>query len=181
MKNRLNSLKHNYYMTNKGLNLIKEFEGCRLEAYLCPAGKWTIGTGATYYKNGEKVKEGDKITQEEADDLLKWMIENKYEPGVKMLLGETYAIIPELSRDALTSFAFNCGTAALGKSTLLKRIKENKNDFIKIKGEFDKWVKGGGKVLPGLVKRRKAEFELYLEGILGQYSKRELVKMILGL
>lgn len=169
-------------MTNKGLDLIKKYEGCRLEAYLCPSGVPTIGWGATYYKNGTKVKMGDKITQQEADELFKWMVENKFEMQVKLLLGEELnAMLPELSRDALVSFAYNCGTNALGKSTLLKKIKANKNDFVGIKKEFDKWVKGGGKTLPGLVKRRKAEFELYLEGILGQYSKRELIKLYLGI
>ena len=168
-------------MTQKGLNLIKRFEGCKLTSYKCPAGVWTIGWGNTIYKNGEKVKEGDTITQEEADELLKWMVENKYEMSVKMLLGENYAIMPELSSDALTSFAYNCGTSALAKSTLLKKIKANKNDLVTIKGEFMKWVKGGGKTLPGLVKRRAAEFELYMEGILSQYTKRELIQMFLGI
>ncbi len=169
-------------MIEKGLDLIKKFEGCKLDAYLCPSGVPTIGWGATYYKDGRKVKLGDKITQQEADDLLKWQVENKYEMQVKLLLGENLnATLPELSRDALTSFAFNCGTGALAKSTLLKRVKENKNDLIKINTEFNKWVKGGGKVLPGLVKRRAAEFELYLEGILSQYTKREIIKMYLGI
>lgn len=169
-------------MTEKGLNIIKKWEGCKLQAYLCPSGVPTIGWGATYYKNGKRVQMGDKITQEEADDLLKYMVENKYEPQVKMLLGEDLnAILPGVSREALVSFAYNCGVKAFAQSTLLKKIKADKNDLISIKKEFDKWVKSNGKTLPGLVKRRNDEFELYAEGILAQYTKRELIKMYLGI
>lgn len=169
-------------MTEKGLKLIKEFEGCKLEAYLCPSGVPTIGIGATYYKDGSKVKLGDKITQEEADELFKFMIENKFEPQVRMILGEELnAILPKECKDALISFAYNCGTGAFSKSTLLKKIRADKNDLVSIKNEFAKWNKSNGKVLNGLTRRRNAEFELYLEGISSQYTKRELIKMYLGI
>lgn len=169
-------------MTEKGLKLIKEFEGCKLEAYLCPSGVPTIGIGATYYKDGRKVQLGDKITQKEADELFKFMIENKFEPQVRMILGEELnAILPKECKDALVSFSYNCGTGAFSKSTLLKKIRANKNDLVSIKNEFLKWNKSNGKVLNGLTRRRNAEFELYLEGILSQYTKRELIKMYLGI
>lgn len=169
-------------MTNKGLDLIKKYEGCRLEAYLCPSGVPTIGWGVTYYKDGRKVQLGDKITQEEADELFKFMIENKFEPQVRMILGEELnAILPKECKDALISFTYNCGTGAFSKSTLLKKIRADKNDLAGIKNEFLKWNKSNGKVLNGLTRRRNAEFELYMEGILSQYNKRELIKMYLGI
>lgn len=166
-------------MTTKGMELIKKYEGCKLEAYLCPSGVPTIGWGQTYYPNGKKVKMGDKITQAEADSMFKWLVENKYENQVKLILGDVYPTLHELSVDALTSFAYNCGTAAFAKSTLLKKIKADKLDFCGIKKEFDKWVKSAGKTLPGLVKRRAAEFDLYLEGIAAQYTKLELIKLMM--
>ena len=144
-------------MTEKGLDLIKEFEGCKLKAYLCPAGKATVGYGATYYKDGTKVKLGDTITQEEADELLHWMIENEYESYVKKAV--TSKINPYQS-DALTSFAYNCGTGNLKKSTLLKKVNNNPSDPT-IADEFAKWNKSKGKVLAGLTRRRKAETKLY--------------------
>jgi lysozyme len=169
-------------MTQRGLNLIKEFEGCKLEAYLCPSGVPTIGIGATYYKDGRKVQLGDRITQKEADELFKFMIENKFEPQVRMILGEELnAILPKECKDALVSFCYNCGTGAFSKSTLLKKIRADKNDLVSIKNEFLKWNKSNGKVLNGLTRRRNAEFELYLEGISSQYTKRELIKMYLGI
>lgn len=144
-------------MTELGINLIKDFEGCRLEAYLCSTGKPTIGWGATYYKDGTKVKLGDTITQEEADELLDWMIEKEYESYVKKVV--TSKINPYQS-DALTSFAYNCGTGNLKKSTLLKKVNNNPSDP-SITDEFMKWNKSKGKVLAGLTRRRKAEAELY--------------------
>lgn len=144
-------------MTEKGLNLIKKFEGCKLKAYLCPAKKWTIGWGATYYKDGSKVKEGDIITQDEADELLMWMMENEYESFVKKTV--TSEINPYQS-DALSSFAYNCGTGNLKRSTLLKKVNANPNDPA-IANEFAKWNKSNGVVLTGLTRRRKAETTLY--------------------
>ena len=144
-------------MTEKGLDLIKEFEGCKLKAYLCPSEKATIGWGATYYKDGTKVKLGDTITQEEADELLAWMVENEYESFVKKVV--TSKINPYQS-DALTSFAYNCGTGNLKKSTLLKKVNNNPSDP-SITDEFMKWNKSKGKVLAGLTRRRKAEAKLY--------------------
>lgn len=166
-------------MTEKGMNLIKKWEGCKLEAYLCPAGVATIGYGMTYYPTGKKVQLGDKITQQQADEMFKWLVENKYETPVKMQLGETYAILNNLSVDALVSFAYNVGVKAFAQSTLLKKIKADKLDFCGIQKEFNKWVKSAGKVLPGLQKRRVDEFNLYLEGIAAQYTKLEIFHFFL--
>lgn len=160
-------------MTEKGKAILRQFEGCRLVAYKCPAGYWTIGYGNRYYADGTPVQEGDKIDQETANRLLDITIE-KFEKQVRLLLGDTLLVtLPKEAIDPLISFSFNVGVNAFAKSTLLKKIKENKLNFDAIEAEFNKWNKGGGKVLPGLVKRRKAEFQLYKEAVLAQYTKVE--------
>lgn len=160
-------------MTEKGKIILRQFEGCKLVAYKCPAGYWTIGYGNRYYADGTPVQEGDKIDQETANRLLDITIE-KFEKQVKLLLGDTLLVtLPKEAIDPLISFAFNVGTGAFAKSTLLKKIKENKLNFDGIEAEFMKWNKGGGKVLDGLTKRRKVEFQMYKQAVLSQYTKVE--------
>lgn len=137
-------------MTKKGIDLIKKFEGCKLTAYRCPAGIWTIGYGHT---NG--VYQGQTITQYEADKMLENDVV-KFEMGVRNLVGN----LPDNKIDALTSFAFNLGLGAFQGSTLCKKVKANPNDLT-IRNEFMKWVNAGGKRLQGLVNRRQAEADLY--------------------
>ena len=160
-------------MTPRGIGMLREFEGCKLVAYKCPAGVWTIGYGSTFYADGTPVKEGDKIDQATANRLLDITVQ-KFEKQVRLLLGDTLLVtLPESAIDALVSFAYNVGTGNFAKSTLLKRIKENKLNFDAIEYEFSKWNKGGGKVLQGLEKRRKREFLLYQQAVLDQYSNYE--------
>lgn len=131
---------------------IKAWEGCRLTAYRCPAGVWTIGYGHT-----EGVTPGMKITQARADELFEEEIE-KFEKKVRPLLqGVT---LNQNQYDALVSLAYNIGVGALGKSTLLKKVKADPNDP-SIRAAFGQWIRGGGKVLPGLQKRRVAEANHY--------------------
>jgi lysozyme len=141
---------------NKGIPIIRKFEGLKLRAYLCPAGVWTIGYGNTFYENGSKVQEGEKITLDRADKLLFFVV-TKFEAEVKKLVKSA---INDNQLGALTSFAFNVGAGNLGKSTLLKKVNANPNDAT-IRDEFMRWTKAGGKVLNGLVTRRKAEADLY--------------------
>jgi len=141
---------------NKGIPIIRKFEGLKLRAYLCPAGVWTIGYGNTFYENGSKVQEGEKITLDRADKLLFFVV-TKFEAEVKKLVKSS---INDNQLGALTSFAFNVGAGNLAKSTLLKKINANPNDAT-IRDEFMRWTKAGGKVLNGLVTRRKAEADLY--------------------
>ena len=124
--------------SEKGIELIKRFEGCRLTAYKCPAGVLTIGYGHTY-----GVKPLMKITQQQADTLLKGdlMI---FEAGINVL----NLNINQNQFDALVSFAFNLGLNALNRSTLLKKIRLNPNDNT-IKDEFLKWCYAAGKKLDG--------------------------------
>ena len=141
---------------NKGIPIIKKFEGLRLTSYLCPAGVWTIGYGSTFYENGSKVQEGEKITIDRADGLLINTV-HLFEKSVKGLVKSS---INENQLGALTSFAFNLGVGNFKASTLLKKVNKNPSDPM-IRDEFMKWNKAGGKVLNGLTMRRGAEASLY--------------------
>ena len=140
----------------QGLAIIKKHEGLRLSSYLCPAGVPTIGYGNTRHPDGRKVVLGEKLSSEkEATQLLLASLES-FEAAVNRHL-------PNLNQcqfDALVSFTYNVGTGAFIKSTLLKKAKVNAADP-SIVDEFQKWVRGGGKVLPGLVTRRREEANLY--------------------
>ena len=147
--------------SDNGIRLIQEFEGLRLTSYLCSAGVPTIGYGATYYQDGTKVKLGQTITREQANQLLKDHLK-QFEGSVIGLLNKTK--VNQNQFDALVSFAFNLGAANLAKSQLLRFIKANPNDP-KIAAEFAKWNRAGGEVSRGLVRRRKKEAELYFTKI----------------
>ena len=133
-----------------------DFEGCRLEAYLCPASVPTIGYGSTYYEDGRPVKLGDAITQERADQLFEAIAED-FAKRVRSLLK---VALNENQFSALVSFTYNVGVANLKKSTLLKKVNINPLDQT-ITDEFLKWNKAGGKVLAGLTRRREQEAKLY--------------------
>jgi len=139
-------------INEKGLDLIKSFEGLRLEAYLCPAGVWTIGYGHT-----KGVKKGMKITKEKADELLMEDLQ-EFQKGVEKLVSMIKLTDNQFS--ALVSFAFNLGLRNLKDSTLLKKVSQNPNDET-IRNEFMKWIYAGGKPLEGLKRRRKHEADLY--------------------
>lgn len=145
-------------ISNKGLSLIKEFEGLRLNAYLCSAGVPTIGYGSTFYPNGDKVKIGDKLNDEKEAEFLLHKTVERFEKGVDRLLDKTS--VTQSQFDALVSFAFNLGLGNLEKSTLLRKVKANPNDP-SIADELLRWDKAGGKVLAGLTRRREAEAKLY--------------------
>jgi lysozyme len=143
-------------INDKGIALIKSFEGCKLRAYQDSVGIWTVGYGATFYQDGSKVKSVDILTQQQADDLLNYHV-NLFADKVKPLIkGE----LSDNQFSALVSFAFNLGAGALSKSTLLKKVNANPEDE-SIRAEFAKWDKAGGKQLRGLTRRRKAEADLY--------------------
>ena len=143
-------------LNDKGKDLIKLFEGCKLVAYKCSAAKDTIGYGNTFFENGTPVKPGDKITQERANELFE-IIAKDFADKVKPLIKS--AVTPNQFA-ALTSFAYNAGIGNLKSSTLLKKVNANPNDPT-IDLEFQKWNKAGGKVLAGLTKRRASESKLY--------------------
>lgn len=129
--------------------LVRKFEGLRLMPYLCPAGVWTCGWGST----GPDVFPGRPWTREYAD----WRLE---QDCARFAQG-TLAACPGLRGDALCAiadFAYNLGLGRLKASTLRRRI--NAGDMEGAKVELAKWVRGGGRVLPGLVLRRAAEAAL---------------------
>ena len=141
-------------------DLIKSFEGCKLSAYVDPGTgnlPITIGWGSTLDQNGKPFKLGDKISQDGADILLENEVNKKAE-SVSKLLGKK--VVSQNQFDSLVSFSYNVGVGALGNSTLLKKLLISTNDPT-IKDEFLKWNKSGGKVLPGLTKRRQAEWNLF--------------------
>ena len=140
------------HMSVEGIDaLLKKFEGCKLKAYKCPAGIWTIGYGHTSAAGAPEVVQGMTITQAEANDILRQDLV-KYETGVKALVKQP---LTQRQFDVLVDFAYNAGVGALKSSTLLKKI--NAGEFDAVPAELMKWTKGGGKVLPGLVNRRRAE------------------------
>lgn len=134
----------------QGIELIKHFEGFRSRAYLCPAGKWTIGYGHTF-----GVHEGDGCNREEAEEMLRKDLA-KFEKAVN---DAVKVPIYQGQFDALVSFAYNVGVNAFRKSTLLVCL--NKGEHDNAREELKRWVHGGGNVLPGLVKRREAEYKLW--------------------
>ncbi|MDH2121645.1 lysozyme [Pantoea brenneri] len=138
-------------VSNNGINLVKRFEGLELKAYRDSVGILTIGYGHTH-----AVKAGDAITGEKADAFLRedlQVAELTVNTNVKVKLTQGQF-------DALVSFVFNLGSGNFVKSTLIKKL--NSGDYAGAADEFGKWVNAGGKRLPGLVKRRAAEREVFL-------------------
>ena len=142
-----------------GRALIQEFEQCRLKAYLDGGGVWTIGWGHT----GADVHEGLVVTQAQADAL--------FEHDIARFVADVNSLVKvpvtQNEFDALVSFAYNCGSdidadtkaEGLGDSTLLRLL--NKGDRAGAAREFQKWVKDNGKIVGGLIRRRKAERKLF--------------------
>lgn len=145
--------------TNKeGIKILHEFEDCKLKAYLCPAKVWTIGWGNTFYADGSKVKEGDKMTQIQADRLFE-VILAKFESGVRNAIKVT---LTDNQFSALVSFAYNVGLANFRGSTLLRKLNINPNDP-SIGSEFLRWVNKGSAFEKGLTRRRTSESDLYFK------------------
>lgn len=135
--------------------LIKKYEGCRLEAYRCPAGVWTVGWGLTFYPDGSRVKKGDKVTQEQADNLLQWYcVENVRLPKGQFTVNQ---------KTALYSLIYNIGQGAFDRSICKKNIEEQEWEKAYLNWN---WTKAGGKELKGLVRRRNDEKTLFFEGLI---------------
>lgn len=158
-----------------GLDLIKHFESCKLKPYFDSKGVPTIGWGNTRYENGKKVTINDPvITQKRADELFLTIV-GKFIGEVKSLLKVELA---DNQFSALVSFAYNVGSdidldtipEGLGDSTLLKLINKNPQNP-KIKDEWLKWNKSGGKVIKGLSRRRASEYHLFKYGELNFYEE----------
>ena len=141
-----------------GYDLIKQFEGLKLSAYRCSAGIPTIGYGNTTYEDGKRVKMGDRITKQDADELFVWFAD-RFAAQVEKLIKSD---VNQNQFNALVSFAYNVGIGNLQKSTLLKKVNANPDDET-IEIEFMKWVNAAGKRIQGLVNRRVAESKLYFK------------------
>lgn len=141
-------------ISQAGLELIKHFEGLRLCAYLDPVGVWTIGYGHTKFH----ARPGNCISEPEAEEILRNDVE-VFEAAVSRLVKVP---LTQNQFDALVSFAFNVGVGALERSTLLKKL--NAGNCQGAAAEFPRWVYAGGRRLPGLVRRRAAEKEIFLSG-----------------
>lgn len=142
--------------SEKGIRLIKQFEGCKLTAYQDSVGVWTIGYGWTQPVDGKPIRAGMTIKQETAERLLKTGLVS-YESDVSRLVKVG---LTQGQFDALVSFTYNLGAQSLSTSTLLRKL--NAGDYAGAADEFLRWNKAGGKVLNGLTRRREAERALFL-------------------
>jgi lysozyme len=153
----------------KGIALIKLFEGCRKRPYRCPAGLWTVGYGTVLYLDQIALKMPERLTyslrpehdrefsQDEIDAFLREEL-NSTERGVARLCPASAG--DQGKFDALVSFAYNCGLGALQRSSI--RLAYNRGEIDQAADGFLKYTRGGGKILPGLVARRKAERSLFI-------------------
>jgi lysozyme len=137
--------------------LCRRFEGFRAKPYICPAGYPTIGYGTVWKPDGTRVTMNDApVSVELANEWLVSELRTNYMAGV--LKASPLLITNPRALAAMTDFAYNLGVARYRASTLRKRV--NEDDFEGAKVELQKWIRGGGKVLPGLVRRRQAEAAL---------------------
>lgn len=136
--------------SKQGITLIKQHEGFRAGAYRCPAGVWTIGYGHT-----ATAHEGQRVSEEEAEALLAADL-----AGAEETVSRLCPPLRQNQFDALVSFVFNVGEGNFAKSTLLRCVKANPANP-NIRGELERWNKSKGMVLAGLIRRRKAEANLY--------------------
>lgn len=154
-------------ISEKGLSLIKSFEGFKTESYQCSAGNWTIGYGTIRYPNGTPVKQLDCCTSEQAEDFIRHDVKT-FVDGLNKRVGGIE--LTQQQFDALVSFCYNLGLGSFDQSTLYKKIKVNPNDETiydynpvqpENSCEFTKWIKSGGKVVKGLLNRRIVEADFY--------------------
>ena len=166
-------------LSKAGADLMHRFEGCRNKPYLCPAHIWTIGYGHVLYQEQIKLPmvrvEGKDVLMIRKEMPLKpedsrvWSkeeIEKLFADDVASFERGVLRLVPGVAGrqgafDALVSISFNFGLGNLQRSTI--RIKANRGDWEGAAAAFMDWTKGGGKVLPGLVKRREAERALFLQ------------------
>ena len=140
-----------------GLEIIKQCEGWSAVPYLCPGDVWTIGYGTTRDDEGRAItQDHPKIGKIKGKKLLARDIRST-ERAVARLINVN---LTENEFSALVSFTYNVGSGALQRSTL--RSKLNRSEYVGAANEFKRWRRSGGRVLPGLVRRRAVEAELFL-------------------
>ena len=141
--------------SQNGIELIKLFEGCKLKSYKCPAGVWTIAYGNTFYLDGSKILMGQKISQIEADMLLLKLLP-KYEATVDRNIKIS---LTQNQYDALVSFCWNCGSS----QALFRLVNQKATDEVIYDWWINHYVTGGGKLLQGLINRRRKEADLFIK------------------
>jgi len=137
--------------------VMHHFEACRLRAYLCPAKVWTIGWGNTFYEDGSPVRRGDEITQARADALFTHKLRTEFEPAVIRAIGGAATTPAQFG--AMVSLAYNIGGGAFARSRVA--LMHRNGNHVEAAKAFGNWTRGGGRVLPGLVRRRNVERLLY--------------------
>ncbi len=167
-------------LSKAGADLMHQYEGCRNKPYLCPAHIWTIGYGHVLYQDQIRLpmvsKEGQStmirkeypLKQEDNRVWSKEEIEKLFSDDVSLFERGVLRLAPTLSGrqgafDACVSFSFNAGLGNFQRSTI--RMKVNRGEWEEAAEAFMQWTKGGGRELPGLVKRRKAEKALFLSDL----------------
>ena len=153
-------------ISQSGIDLIKRFEGVLRRPYLCPANYWTVGVGSLLYPEQITLRDSRKAFRLKAKDDREWLETEidalfrhdlkRFERGVTRLINYP---LTQHQFDALVSFAFNLGNGALQASTLRRKL--NRGDLDGASNEFKRWVRAGGRVLKGLVRRRAAEALLF--------------------
>lgn len=147
-------------LSPRGRKFIYAHEGCPLTAYLDPVGIWTIGPGLTAADRVITPKRGMTITQAEADRIFSQVMAATYEPAVRRALGES---IPQHVHDGAASFTFNCGPGAIATASWVKSWLAGA--WSEVKRRLSMWNKGGGRVLPGLTRRRKEEGDIIVDNV----------------
>ena len=147
-------------LSQRGIDLIKQFEGYSSKAYPDPAtggAPWTIGYGTIKYSNGTKVKEGDTCTEAQASTYML----NDLKGFEETINNNVKVVLTQNQYDSLVSLCYNIGSSAFKESTLLKKL--NAKDYLEAADQFLRWNKAGGKVISGLKNRREKERELFLK------------------
>ena len=150
----------------EAIDLIKHFEGFRSTPYQCSAKVWTIGYGSTYTSDGARVTQDTPLIDKAKAEQWLMITLQKYALAVHKLI--TVPLNP-FQHGALVSFTYNVGTGNLQASTL--RAKLNRGDYKGAAGEFPKWRRAAGQILPGLVKRRAAEKELFIKEYNNEHAR----------
>jgi GH24 family phage-related lysozyme (muramidase) len=153
-----------YQNTTAWKLLISKYEGFKTEAYWDKTGKvWTIGKGSTTHPDGRPVKQGDRITKQQADQYMEHYVNTKVIPKLKMI--PNWNLMNSNQQSALISFAYNVGPGFYGKSGFesITMALSSSDHWKKVPAALAKYNKSKGKVLPGLIKRRAAEGDLWLK------------------
>lgn len=139
-------------ISDRGLEIIKEFEGFRARAYMCPAGVWTIGYGHT-----RGVKAGDVVTEQQATELLR----NDAKEAEEVVTDLVKVELSQWQFDALVSLVYNIGSGNFCNSTIRRLINEGCDDEDRLRHAWCMWKRAGSRTLSGLIRRREKEFKLF--------------------